>query len=1428
MKRTKILILALLVALAAVPSLHAQDYVIGSSIYPEEVADGMEVVFEGRSVTTSRGSYLGPFKDLEPADIGNLPKLIRPGSDEVPLEIVWVLHLADEPNAVTGEAQYYLQNKETGEYIATGSFDNDPNTRANRLHMVDDIAEAAPFCFHYSSEGEPYGSVNYGSLSTPIDWIDDPTCITILCIDESIPNGRAFISNEESGTTCSYFEYLDTNVWNIHRYYVPSGARDFLQIYLDNLPANWEGEYAYGTDPGFINNEEKVIQYTELVFNAINNIATMSDEECKATYDEIMELVEFFDDPANSVQIKDGGYYYITAGYDAFQQSGKTNYGWYGPINYMDQVGWKEIEPTGAFIWKFTQVADSAYMIENLGCGLYADSTLYNAHLEVLYMSDLPACRQFVTKLNHAGNYRIQWDGGVQAYHQMDHGNGEGTGSTIVLHDQDGNTSPSTWILRKVPEDVLQQVLSTLNHDRLELYLSQNTDLLDKYTVGNRIGQLNNQAIYDEIKAAYETAVAEVGNQHTEEEYGAYLANIKNAIAKVDDNSRNQLTEGYYRFYVANPYILQMVPDDPTVATLAWTQHHTNVARVEWSRDNGTADYIWKVTFTGDDDGHFYIQNTSTKQYISSGTNLGRGVEITSTTEPETVHYLDFVDASGIINVYNTAQPLYSYHALSWDNANNGTLCYAEGDPSKWYMEPVDAAEAEKLIAEALNRNRIDTLRNLINTAESKLLETDVPVYDYDDPVATDASQLYTNAEAYVWDGTSGERTSLANLIDGDYGTIFHSRYNSLETIDDYHYLRVYAPDGLPDKFGIHWAKRCFDANESNNAACRPTKIAIALSNDGETWEHPDTLTTADGLPTITTDTFYTSKKPIDGTGYTYFIMKVLEVNDNFAMSDNFGHPFFTMSEYNLYPYVGSDPASQINFPEVKPAIDEMTAAITKAEETIATGVIGDDAIPALQAAYDKLLEAWVDTTEFVNTYNSYKQVAELSVTGTDPGYVDDYSSVDEFAMTLDEIRATIVVPDITNSMLDEAVGKMNDAYDEFMSHVVMPEPYVWYIIRSGVNDENYSYAIDQPIFLGDVSTGAQLRIGGYPTGSEWSDVYSIWRLVPVESDGDATAVETEPWKKHYAIQSLGTGQYWGAYRGQGAGLSPLMSHEQTPYNLYYYGMGCFALQQEGVEDPFDRIKADRTNNVVLNYPSDGGHQQSWSFERVDYVTSEVGIGIFPAQSTSIVTLPFDLTGDNAIGLLNPDVETYAINNVIEQAGEGDEPSYALELTAKDEFEAGEPFILVTTAEPDENGNQPLTFNLPPAEAGAIADTSAIAPNGLVGTLQGMNIAGQASLYFSNSVLNVCTDAGMFIPGRSGYIDFTKVKDLGGSVDKTISVNGVINNIGKVEITGDANATVDVYSIDGVLLKRNVKASEATKNLAKGIYIVGKKKILVK
>ena len=55
----------------------------------------------------------------------------------------------------------------------------------------------------------------------------------------------------------------------------------------------------------------------------------------------------------------------------------------------------------------------------------------------------------------------------------------------------------------------------------------------------------------------------------------------------------------------------------------------------------------------------------------------------------------------------------------------------------------------------------------------------------------------------------------------------------------------------------------------------------------------------------------------------------------------------------------------------------------------------------------------------------------------------------------------------------------------------------------------------------------------------------------------------------------------------------------------------------------------------------------------------------------------------------------------------------------------------------------------------------------------------------------------------------------------------MLNGVNEV-IVEDQAEKVDVYSIDGVLLRRNVARANATNGLAKGIYIVGKQKVLVK
>ena len=50
----------------------------------------------------------------------------------------------------------------------------------------------------------------------------------------------------------------------------------------------------------------------------------------------------------------------------------------------------------------------------------------------------------------------------------------------------------------------------------------------------------------------------------------------------------------------------------------------------------------------------------------------------------------------------------------------------------------------------------------------------------------------------------------------------------------------------------------------------------------------------------------------------------------------------------------------------------------------------------------------------------------------------------------------------------------------------------------------------------------------------------------------------------------------------------------------------------------------------------------------------------------------------------------------------------------------------------------------------------------------------------------------------------------------------MLNKIETV-VASDPDEKVDVYTIDGVLVKRNVLRSAATEGLTKGIYIVGKR-----
>ena len=60
------------------------------------------------------------------------------------------------------------------------------------------------------------------------------------------------------------------------------------------------------------------------------------------------------------------------------------------------------------------------------------------------------------------------------------------------------------------------------------------------------------------------------------------------------------------------------------------------------------------------------------------------------------------------------------------------------------------------------------------------------------------------------------------------------------------------------------------------------------------------------------------------------------------------------------------------------------------------------------------------------------------------------------------------------------------------------------------------------------------------------------------------------------------------------------------------------------------------------------------------------------------------------------------------------------------------------------------------------------------------------------------------------------------------TISDVSTAIKSISSATDASSKVNVYTLSGVCVKKNVSAAEATQGLAKGIYVVGNKKVVVK
>ena len=188
---------------------------------------------------------------------------------------------------------------------------------------------------------------------------------------------------------------------------------------------------------------------------------------------------------------------------------------------------------------------------------------------------------------------------------------------------------------------------------------------------------------------------------------------------------------------------------------------------------------------------------------------------------------------------------------------------------------------------------------------------------------ATDANgDGYIASNAPHVGGADGK--GVGELLDGDKGTYFHSRYGG-EAVADKHNLTV--------KFTkpISVFSFAFDKRNDNN---RPSKMLISGKVANGNWEPIMTLSTTSLTPLLAADR-YESDEIITDKAYNEFKFEVLNTNNGALFGNN---PFFTMSEFEMY----TCEATVENSANVQAYLDLQKAVVVKNSNILEQYVAGD------------------------------------------------------------------------------------------------------------------------------------------------------------------------------------------------------------------------------------------------------------------------------------------------------------------------------------------------------------------------------------------------------------------------------------------------------------------------------------------------------
>lgn len=992
-------------------------------------------------------------------------------------------------------------------------------------------------------------------------------------------------------------------------------------------------------------------------------------------------------------------------------------------------------------------------------------------------------------------------------------------------------------------------------------YGTDNADPALNYPAGTTAGYFKAEVV-DAAHAAWQEAydILQVEGSYTltDEETNVLCDKIENTMTALKaSDARFPLTAG--RYLINDNRDTKLYLNATTVSNKdAWS---CSAYTVPEELDYSAASYLWDVEIAGQDS--IYLKHLLTGLYVQSTMAdnnhyaLGKEPVALKLSAPTAGNRAAFwITPKG--NERACTNP--AGWMLSWTDVNDA------GNHFSFTAVDVDDAKIAQWAAEAKQIKLNETLATTYANATAQYNGGNV----FNRPEGATYTGLFTEdgkmvsatgdeANSNWWcNKKQGNEGTYEALTDNDPTSYFHSNWGGGEfepSIEKNHYLVAKLDAPASGDIMIKVAKRAtgndyptqfavYGANDFDKAAGTASWVFQGYADISYTDSVAYTMKDAAG-----NDSIASSIK--DGVGVAYAHLDASYAYLRFSATKtqyNAGKPannrgYFCLAQMNVWPTTGVVKTVTPEYQEALSAAPEVYATlgeeINKAAAELAAGKATQAQIDALNAAIEAFKNNLPVPSRVTDAYNAAKAFLDAANTNNMIGTeLAQYSQE-----TADALQTTLAKYETFDKIdlvsINAAVNDINAAFNAFKGSVRLPEAGKFYTIKSAStkvvaeadkNAQGYQGAIYNAIVystgnnksnsLSDANSAVRFTFANHSSEVTADGETSLDAMMSSLSDSislkdDASYV----WKAETAqdgkmvLRNLATGMYLTGVNGklyQSTEPTPILGEGVKP-NVFRFNLG------EDAKGVTQYMNTKGATGTVVPWKDPADENSYWQFNELaddDYTTECFAVKGVKEGQFYACTFPVAVTPDgNAV--------LYTVLGVNEAKDK------LILAEVKDEVPAGTPVILL--ADVLTNNGEGTVGNLTVGCEDLASAEFVFEPkvgDGLCGVLcEPVEIA-ETCGHIANG--KIVTGA-YTVPCNGAYLANAAITAEKGkaSIDLAKGVGDTLTGIDDAKVVV-LPSVVNVYGINGQLIKKSVKAANATKNLPAGVYVIGGQKVLVK